>query len=114
MPPGWVACRWLTRRRRPSARGATDGEEALELIDARRPQAILLDVHMPLLDGPALAQKMRGRGINVPLVVMTAGANARRWAERMGATAYLPKPFTVDQLTSVMRGATRVAGAPIN
>jgi diguanylate cyclase (GGDEF)-like protein len=97
-----------------SVASASDGEEALELIDARRPRAILLDVHMPLLDGPALAQKMRGRGIDVPLVVMTAGTNARRWAERMGATAYLPKPFTVDQLTSVVRGATRVAGTTAN
>jgi two-component system response regulator MprA len=89
---------------------ASDGEEALEVMDSRKPEAVLLDVHMPLLDGPALAQAMRSRGIDAPLVVMTAGANARRWAERVGAAAYLAKPFSIDELVSVVRGAMEVGG----
>jgi len=82
---------------------ASDGAEALDLISTDRPQAVLLDVHMPLLDGPTFTDALRERGIEVPVIIMTAGSNARRWAERVGAAGYLAKPFSVDELVSVMR-----------
>ena len=95
---------------------ASDGAEALEVIGAKKPRAVLLDVHMPLVDGPALAEAMRGRGLDAPVVVMTAGPNARRWAERVGAAAYLAKPFSVEQLVSVVRRTVgaRPVTAPLN
>jgi two-component system response regulator PrrA len=81
---------------------ASDGEEALEVMAARKPRAVLLDVNMPVLDGPGFAEKLRRYGIDVPLVIMTTGPNARRWAETVGAAGYLAKPFSVDQLVTVM------------
>jgi diguanylate cyclase (GGDEF)-like protein len=82
---------------------ASDGAEALDLISTERPQAVLLDVHMPRLDGPTFTDALRDRGIQVPVIIMSAGSNARRWAERLGAAGYLAKPFSVDELVSVMR-----------
>jgi diguanylate cyclase (GGDEF)-like protein len=90
---------------------ASDGEEALGLVLKRTPDAVLLDVHMPLLDGLGFAKAMRGRGIDVPLIMMTAGSNALRWAERAGASGYLAKPFGVDQLLSVTKRV--IAGASL-
>jgi CheY-like chemotaxis protein len=71
-------------------------------------------MHMPVVDGPEFAQVLSERGIHVPLVVMTAGTNARRWAERLGASAHLAKPFAVDQLLEVTRRVTGGGSPALN
>jgi len=80
---------------------ASQGEEALSLVAKRVPDVVLLDMHMPLCDGVAFAEAARERGIAVPIIVTTAGPNAQRWAERIGASGYLAKPFAIDELLSV-------------
>lgn len=80
---------------------ASNGEEALDVVRRTRPSAVLLDMHMPLLDGDAFARTLRARGLDVPIVVMTAGPNARLWADRLSASGHLAKPFAVDQLLAV-------------
>jgi CheY-like chemotaxis protein len=84
---------------------ASDGEEALALTEKRRPDAVLLDLHMPLLDGAAYARALRDRGIDVPLVVMTAGPNAERFADRLNASGFLAKPFAIASLISATEQA---------
>src|SRR5881397_1919894 len=77
---------------------AGGGEEALALVGAWRPTLVLLDMRMPLMDGWAVARALREAGSKVPIVVMTAAENAKRWAEEIDAAGHLAKPFELDEL----------------
>lgn len=79
-----------------------NGEEGLHMLDRRRPVLVLLDMRMPVLDGWNFARIMRERGVNVPILVMTAAQDARHWAQEIGAEGYIAKPFElIDLLTAV-------------
>ncbi len=88
---------------------ATNGAEALRVLDADRPCVVLLDMRMPTLDGWGFAAGMRDRGLRYPVVVVTAAENARAWAQEIGADAYLSKPF---QLRDLLRVVERFCGGP--
>jgi len=77
---------------------ATNGAEALELIDRNWPSLVLLDMRMPVLDGWGFMRAVRERGLNLTVVVMTAAADARRWAREIDAQGVLAKPFELDDL----------------
>jgi len=79
---------------------ANGGEEALAMLRSWHPTLVLLDMRMPIMDGWAVARAMRESGSKVPIVVMTAAENARRWADEIGAAGHLDKPFGLDQLLS--------------
>ena len=79
-------------------RTATNGAEALEALEDVAPALILLDMRMPVLDGWAFAAQLREREVAYPIVVMTAAESARRWADEIGATGYIAKPFDVNEL----------------
>jgi two-component system, chemotaxis family, chemotaxis protein CheY len=79
-------------------RTAANGAEALDALDEVAPALILLDMRMPVLDGWAFAQRVRERRLAYPIVVMTAAESARAWAEEIGATGYIAKPFDVNEL----------------
>ncbi len=81
---------------------AADGVEALEWIARQRPDLVLLDLAMPVMDGWQVLHTLRERRVNVPLVFMSAGYNARVEAERHGADGYLGKPFTRAELLAVV------------
>ncbi len=80
---------------------AADGAEALRSVERSNPRVILLDMAMPTLDGRGFTAAMRGRGHRIPIVVMTAGSSAERWANELSADAYLSKPFDIDDLIGV-------------
>ncbi len=84
---------------------ATNGSEALEAIERTHPDLVLLDMRMPVLDGWAFARTLRERAIDLRIVVMTAAQDARRWAEEIGANAYLAKPFDLDDLIAIVERA---------
>jgi CheY-like chemotaxis protein len=77
---------------------ATNGVEALEAIERVLPSLVLLDMRMPVLDGWGFVRVLRERGLSLTVVVMTATADARRWANEIGAQGVLPKPFDLDDL----------------
>jgi two-component system chemotaxis response regulator CheY len=77
---------------------ATGGEEALALTRTWHPTLVLLDMRMPVMDGWAVARALHESGTRVPIVVMTAAENARRWADEIGAAGHLAKPFGLDEL----------------
>jgi DNA-binding response OmpR family regulator len=81
-----------------AVRTAANGAEALEALDEMTPALILLDMRMPVLDGWGFAERFRERELTYPIVVMTAAESARRWAEEIGATGYIAKPFDVNEL----------------
>jgi len=78
---------------------ASNGLEALDVTRERQPSLVLLDMRMPILDGWAYARALTEQGLPRPkIVIMTAAHDAHRWADEIGADAYLPKPFEADQL----------------
>ncbi|HEU5287496.1 MAG TPA: response regulator [Candidatus Limnocylindria bacterium] len=77
---------------------ASHGADALTVVDHHMPSLILLDMRMPVMDGWAVARALREAGSRVPIVVMTAAENARRWADEIGAAGHLAKPFALDEL----------------
>jgi CheY-like chemotaxis protein len=84
---------------------ATNGSEALECVERTHPDVVLLDMRMPVLDGWAFARALRERDIDLKIVVMTAAQDARRWADEIGARAYLAKPFDLDDLIAIVERA---------
>ncbi len=81
---------------------ARDGAEALRQIGREPPALIVLDVQMPGIDGPAFARELRQALRHVPLVILTAVADARAEADRCNAEAYLRKPFDATKLVGVV------------
>lgn len=83
---------------------AASAREGLDLAAAEHPDAIVLDVSMPEMDGPTAFQHLQlsGRTHDIPVIFLTAKVQAsdqRRFAE-LGATAFIPKPFDPLQLAN--------------
>jgi two-component system, OmpR family, response regulator len=81
---------------------AENGAEAMCFIDREMPRLIVLDMHMPLVEGRDLAAFARHRGCDAPIVVMTAGLHAQQAAEDIDADAYISKPFELNELISTV------------
>jgi two-component system, chemotaxis family, chemotaxis protein CheY len=88
----------------PTAR-ATNGAEALNAIERRRPSLVLLDMRMPVMDGWTFAKELAERNVDVPILVMTAAHDARRWASEVGAVGYVEKPFDIEELLDAVQRA---------
>jgi AmiR/NasT family two-component response regulator len=85
---------------------AGDGARAVELAEQLRPDLVILDVKMPVLDGIAAAERIAGQRI-APVVILTAFSQ-RDLVERArdaGAMAYLVKPFSQDDLVPAIEMA---------
>jgi len=87
----------------------SDGAAALEAIAATRPDAVILDVMMPNVDGLSVCRRMRSQGDHTPVLMLTARVEI---ADRVsgldaGADDYLPKPFAVDELLARLRALLR-------
>ena len=81
---------------------AMNGAEGLVALEQFGPELILLDMRMPVLDGWGFANALRERGVTIPIVVMTATQDARRWAREIGAAHVLAKPFDLMELLNVV------------
>lgn len=77
---------------------ASNGAEALRLAEAKPPALVLLDMQMPVLDGTGFVRALRERGLETPVLVLTAGGNARRYASELNVAGFIPKPFDLTQL----------------
>jgi CheY-like chemotaxis protein len=82
---------------------ATNGAEALQVLERVQPWLVLLDMRMPVMDGWSFMQEVRVRGLTMPILVMTAAQDARRWAEEVRAADFLPKPFDLDELLAAVQ-----------
>ncbi|MGV0744872.1 response regulator transcription factor [Mycolicibacterium sp. XJ870] len=88
---------------------AQDGVEALEAIANDRPDAVVLDVMMPRLDGLEVCRQLRSTGDDLPILVLTArdSVSERVAGLDAGADDYLPKPFALEELLARMRALLR-------
>ena len=84
---------------------ANDGEAALQLASEGGFDAIILDLILPLMDGIDVCQKLRERGIDTPVLMLTARAELKDTLRgfSVGADDYLTKPFEVLELLARIR-----------
>lgn len=82
---------------------AGDGHTALERIEAESPDAVLLDVLLPGIDGWQVLERLHAKGNSVPVIVCSGKDNIvdLQRARDLGAVAYLVKPFDIDRLIDV-------------
>ena len=95
-------------------RVAADGHQALDIVLDAGPEAILLDVAMPGIDGLEVCRRLRAAGDPTPILMLTARhATADRVAGLdAGADDYLVKPFALEELLARLRALLRRA-APV-
>ena len=88
----------------------SDGQQALEQIESHAPDAVLLDVMMPRMDGFTVCQRVREFS-TVPIIIVTARGQDQDKIRGLdlGADDYLTKPFSVDELLARVRAVLRRA-----
>lgn len=94
---------------------AGDGQEALELLKSSKVDLVLTDINMPKMDGLQLlaALKNNAEWRSIPVVMITTEGGETKVAEavKLGATGYVRKPFTADQIKEKLAGILEPAGA---
>lgn len=90
---------------------AGDGQQAMDSVVSQRPDAMVLDVMMPRLDGLEVCRRLRGVGDDLPILVLTARdmVSDRVAGLDAGADDYLPKPFALEELLARLRALLRRA-----
>ncbi|WP_433628545.1 response regulator transcription factor [Nocardia sp. CA-120079] len=88
---------------------AVDGVDALEKATVQRPDALVLDVMMPRMDGLEVCRRLRSTGDDLPILVLTArdSVSERVAGLDAGADDYLPKPFALEELLARLRALLR-------
>ena len=91
-----------------------DGRAALSQWTALQPDAVILDLTLPGLDGRQVLQQARSRGLRTPVLILTARGTVgdRVMGLNAGADDYLPKPFDLDELEARLRALVRRSADP--
>ena len=87
---------------------ARNGEDALKLIEAHRPELVLLDVMMPVKSGYEVCQRMRERADlrHIKIIMLTAKGRDVEMSKGLaiGADLYITKPFSTQELVAKIKG----------
>ncbi len=90
---------------------AENGQEALDVAERVRPQVILMDLSLPVMDGLEATQRIRATdgmtGVTVIAVTAHQGTDFREGAKDAGFDAYVTKPIDVDSLDELIRGLVK-------
>lgn len=92
---------------------AVDGVDALAQVDQQRPDAIVLDLGLPTLDGITVCQVLRARGDDTPILVLTARSDVSDRVQGLdaGADDFMSKPFALEELLARLRALLRRTSA---
>ena len=84
---------------------APNGQAAVELVMAHRPDLMLLDLMMPIMDGWAVLEELDRIGSRPRVIVLSArtGTGERARAEQLKVEAFISKPFDMDELLELIR-----------
>ncbi len=90
-----------------------DGEEGLKLTLSETPDLIVLDLMLPRKDGIEVCRDLRAKGINTPIIMLTARSEEpdRVAGLELGADDYVTKPFSVRELVARVKAILRRAGS---
>ncbi len=102
---------WILESEGYAVTTAENGADALALVDDFRPDLVMLDGYMPVLDGVGFATALRERGISLPILAMTASRGSA-WPNEIGAVASLTKPFDLNHMLAVVARLTAGADGP--
>jgi DNA-binding NtrC family response regulator len=99
------------RARGYETKQADTAELALQMIEEREPDLLLLDLMLPGMDGLEMMRRVQGRLQRMPIVVLTAHGtiDTAVQAMKLGARDYLTKPFELERLESAVRNAVEIA-----
>jgi two-component system OmpR family response regulator len=88
---------------------AADGATGLKAARELKPDLIVLDVMMPVLDGFAMCKRLRETGDRTPVIFLTARDASHDKVEglNLGGDDYLPKPFSLDELVARVEAVSR-------
>jgi two-component system, OmpR family, KDP operon response regulator KdpE len=88
---------------------ASNGRDALDLIAREKPEAILLDLGLPDIDGLSIIRTLRGAGDKTPIVVLSSRGEEATKVEALdsGADDYVTKPFGMAELIARLRASLR-------
>lgn len=83
---------------------AKNGKEAVEVSDEKEFDAILMDVHMPIMNGKEAAAIIRGKNKKVPIIVLSASSSheVRSWSEEGLSNGFLNKPVEINALVGTI------------
>ncbi|MDP4146919.1 MAG: response regulator [Bacillota bacterium] len=83
---------------------ANNGPQALDIFKQDSFDLAFLDIKLPEMSGTEVLRRIREMNIHIPVIIMTAFATVKNAVEctRLGAVAYLQKPFTADKVKSVL------------
>lgn len=87
---------------------AESGEEALQLMESAKPQCIILDVLMPVVDGFEVLKRLRADS-ELPVIAISAHASNAGQALSLGANVFLAKPFRPDELIKKIEALLELA-----
>lgn len=93
---------------------AVDGAHALRVIGEKSPDAVVLDINMPVLDGTGVVTALRSAGNEIPICVLSArnSVDDRIAGLESGADDYLVKPFVLAELAARIRAMLRRSTVP--
>ena len=93
---------------------AANGQQALDAMAEQRPDLVLLDVLMPVMDGFETCRRLRELGDRIPVLMLTARDSIGDRVEGLdaGADDYVVKPFALEELLARIRALLRRSGAP--
>lgn len=82
----------------------TDGQSAVEKVSNGQYDLILMDIHMPVLDGINTTQKLRAAGVTIPIIAWTTISNDNlvKNLKESGCSDVLPKPFKPEELVAIL------------
>jgi two-component system OmpR family response regulator len=91
---------------------AADGTAALMAVDRFRPDLLVLDIMLPDIEGFEVADRLRGRGNDVPIIFLTArdASEDKLRGLTMGGDDYVTKPFSLEELVARVRNLLRRTG----
>lgn len=97
----------------PVVRFAQDGADAVRQAQLADPRLIVLDVHMPGVDGLQALRRLKedARLAPVPVVMFSSDAAKAPACRALGAHAFVPKPLQYDEFTRAVRGIVRLAAS---